>query len=59
VSKLIQGLRILSISAIFFSITSCSTEIGSKPWCEDMKEKPKGEWTLDETGNYTKHCLFK
>jgi hypothetical protein len=39
-------------------ITGCSPKIGSKEWCADLKEKPKGEWTLDETKNYTKHCLF-
>ena len=23
-----------------------------------MKETPKGEWTLDDTGNYTKYCVL-
>lgn len=40
-------------------ITACSPEIGSQDWCEQLKEKPKGDWTATEAKDYTKHCLFK
>ncbi|WP_206483507.1 DUF3012 domain-containing protein [Thalassotalea sp. G2M2-11] len=39
--------------------TACSPEVGSKDWCEQLKEKPKGDWTANEATDYTKHCLFK
>ena len=40
-------------------LTGCSPEVGSDAWCADMKEKPKGDWTANEAGAYTKHCVFK
>ncbi len=42
-----------------FAITACAPEVGSKDWCEQLKEKPKGDWTATEAKDYTKHCLFK
>jgi hypothetical protein len=49
-----------SISLIVMSlfITACSPEVGSKQWCEAMKEKPKGDWTANEAKDFTKHCIF-
>ena len=45
--------------ALLLSLSACAPEVGSKEWCEDLKEKPKGDWTLSETKDFTKHCLFK
>ena len=42
-----------------FFLTACSPEVGSEAWCEMLAEKPKGEWSANEAGNYTKHCLFR
>ncbi len=44
---------------LLISLTACSPEVGSEAWCNNQKEKPKGDWTANEAGNYTKHCLFK
>jgi hypothetical protein len=41
------------------TLTACAPEVGSKPWCEQLEEKPKGEWTLDETGEYAKSCIIR
>ncbi len=38
---------------------ACSPKVGSDAWCEQLKEKPKGEWTMNEGKDYTKHCVFK
>ncbi|AEX24731.1 MULTISPECIES: DUF3012 domain-containing protein [Vibrio] len=40
------------------AIQGCSPEVGSKEWCAEMKEKPKGDWTATEAGDFTKHCIF-
>ena len=40
-------------------LVGCSPEVGSDEWCEDMKEKPKKDWTASETADYAKHCIFK
>ncbi len=47
---------LLILSALL--CTACCPDVGSEAWCEKLKEKPKGEWTLDETGSYGKHCLL-
>ena len=41
-----------------FLLSACSPEVGSEQWCEQLKEKPKGEWTANEAGDYAKHCVF-
>lgn len=38
-------------------MTSCA-KVGSDAWCENMEEKPKGDWTANEAGDYTKYCLM-
>ena len=40
-------------------LSACAPEVGSEAWCTSMSEKPKGDWTANEAGDYTKHCLFK
>ena len=62
--KIITKVTSLALSAsmilsMVILLAACSPKVGSKEWCEDMKEKPKGEWTVDETASYAKHCIFK
>lgn len=40
-------------------LSGCSPKVGSEAWCEDMKAKPKGDWTANETADFTQHCIFK
>ena len=44
--------------AIALFATGCA-KVGSEAWCNDMKEKPKGDWTANEASDFTKHCVFK
>lgn len=52
------------LSTIVFAISTiailsaCSPEVGSKEWCEDMKEKPKGDWSANEATDFAKHCVL-
>ena len=39
-------------------LSACSPEVGSKEWCEDMKEKPKGDWSANEAAEFAKSCVF-
>ena len=41
-----------------FLTTACAPEVGSEDWCNQLKEKPKGDWTTTEAKDYTKHCIF-
>lgn len=39
-------------------LQACSPEVGSKEWCADLKEKPKGDWSANEAKDFAKHCIF-
>lgn len=43
----------------FLLLTACSPKVGSPEWCEQIKEKDKGDLTVNEAKDYAKHCIFK
>lgn len=47
-----------TLIVIVLLLFACSPEVGSKAWCESMKEKPKGDWTATEAADFAKHCLL-
>jgi uncharacterized lipoprotein YajG len=54
----------MKLSALILLATSlllagCAPEVGSKKWCEQLAEKPKGDWTANEAKDYAKHCIFR
>ncbi len=51
--------KILGLVVTVLFVSACAPEVGSAAWCKGMKEKPKGEWTANETGDFAKHCVFK
>lgn len=55
------AIRILTIALLSTGIglSACSPKVGSDRWCEQMKEKDKGEWTANEAVDYAEHCVFK
>jgi hypothetical protein len=44
---------------ILFLGSACAPEVGSDAWCEDMVEKPKGDWSTNEAKAFAEHCIFK
>jgi hypothetical protein len=50
-------LKFIGLLAICVFFTACD-RVGSEAWCEKQKEKPKSDWTLEETGDYTKYCVL-
>ena len=48
---------ILMVSVLL--LAGCAPEVGSKKWCEQLAEKPKGDWTANEAKDYAKHCVFR
>ena len=34
------------------------TAIGSEEWCAKRKEKDKDDLTVEEAGDYAKHCIM-
>ncbi len=49
---------IIGLIAFTFLVSGCSPEVGSKEWCEVMKEKPKGDWSANEAADFAKHCVL-
>jgi hypothetical protein len=52
-----MSIRVISYVAIIMLLSAC-TKIGSDAWCEQKKEQPKGEWTVQETTQFTKYCVL-
>ena len=50
--------KLIAASFIIAFVSACSPEIGSEKWCENMKEKPKGDWTSTEAKDFAKHCIL-
>lgn len=56
-SKKLFALSFLGLGLM--TLAACSPEVGSKEWCEELKEKPKGDWTANEAAEFAKSCIFK
>jgi hypothetical protein len=54
-----KPLLTLILIFILTGLSACAPEVGTEAWCKQMNEKPKGDWTANEAGDYTKHCIFK
>ena len=50
--------KFISLCLLVVFISACSPKVGSEAWCAYMKEKPKGDWALNETSDFTKHCIL-
>ena len=52
-------MRVLVLLSLVVLISACSPKVGSEEWCQDMKDKPKKEWTAEEAKDFAKHCIFQ
>ena len=51
-------MTVVSAALTAATLMACSPEVGSKEWCEDMKQKDKGQWTANDAAAFAKHCVF-
>jgi hypothetical protein len=56
-TKKISLLLFISLFSIPL-LAGCSPEVGSKDWCNELNEKPKGDWTANEITDYAKNCIL-
>ena len=47
-----------AVLSIVGALSACSPEVGSEAWCNDLKEKPKGDWSANEAADFAKHCVL-
>ena len=52
-------LSVATAIAVFAGLMGCAPEVGSEKWCQKLDEKPKGDWTMNEASDYTKHCILR
>lgn len=41
------------------SLCACAPEVGTREWCEDMDEKPKGDWSANDAKAYARYCVLR
>ena len=57
--EIIKKTAVLGLAAMFaLGVAACAPEVGSPEWCEQMKEKPKADWTANEAADFTKNCIM-
>jgi hypothetical protein len=39
-------------------LAGCEPEVGSERWCENMREKPRGDWTANEALEFARSCVL-
>lgn len=40
-------------------LAACAPEVGSERWCENMREKPRGDWTANELVEFGRSCVLQ
>ena len=54
------NLTILVLTTLIaIPLWGCAPEIGNDQWCANLQEKPKGDWSMNEAADFTKHCIIK
>jgi hypothetical protein len=49
----------LSLALLAGVLFACQPAVGSDAWCKAMRDKPKGDWTANEAGDFAKSCIIK
>jgi hypothetical protein len=39
-------------------LAACAAEVGSERWCEQMRDKPRGDWTANEALEFARSCVL-
>jgi len=49
----------LLTAAVLASIAGCAPEVGSERWCEQMRDKPRGDWSTNEALDFARYCILE
>ncbi len=52
-----KKLALLLLSTL--ALTACESEVGTSSWCQEMREKPKSEWSAQGAVDFAKHCVLQ
>ena len=56
---MLECLRSCVVVACALVLGACAPEPGSDAWCELMDDKDKGDWTMNDAGEYAKSCIVR
>ena len=51
--------KLITLFASMFFLSACTPKVGSPEWCEMIKEKDKGDWTVNEGKDFLNYCVLK
>jgi hypothetical protein len=51
-------MKSITVLAVLMFICGCAPEVGTKEWCEDMDETPKGDWSANDAKAYARYCVL-
>lgn len=50
---------LLAALVLMMALAACAPEVGSKRWCEAMRDKPRGDWSVNDALEYAKSCVVE
>lgn len=50
--------RVTLLAALAAWLAACAPEVGSERWCEQMRDKPRGDWTANEALEFARSCVL-
>jgi hypothetical protein len=50
--------RAVLLAGTMALLTACAPEVGSERWCEQMREKARGDWTANEALEFARSCVL-
>ncbi|MCI5149904.1 MAG: DUF3012 domain-containing protein [Candidatus Electrothrix sp. MAN1_4] len=46
------------LAGVALMLSGCPATVGSERWCQNMREKPKTDWSANEAVDFAKHCII-
>ncbi|WP_339137494.1 MAG: DUF3012 domain-containing protein [Candidatus Electrothrix sp. GW3-4] len=47
------------LAGVALVLSGCPAQVGSERWCQNMRDKPKADWSASEAVDFAKHCIIK
>ena len=59
IDRATEALRsVFAVLGAAAALAACAPEVGSERWCEAMRDKPRGDWSVNEALDYAKSCVI-
>lgn len=54
--KIVCGVVLVGAAVM---LSGCPAKVGSERWCQNMRDKPKMDWSTGEAVDFAKHCIVQ